>query len=239
MLLAKNYEVKIVISKIKNIFRIKERTKVYTLILLFVGLVLLLIAYLGMRHGIFIGELNQPIMDWMLSHRQTQITGTLRAITAISEPQYFALTVFAATAAWSIISKEMRRPILLSGAIALSAITSVLSKLATANLRPSEIFMMTPLELDFSFPSGHAISTFVVLSVLGYLIFSRQFNKWQLMIWSVFSVISLSLVSISRLYLGYHWTTDVIASIGLGMIILSIVILIDKKIKNYLPEKLN
>ena len=96
------------------------------------------------------------------------------------------------------------------------------------NGRPAQINMIAPFEMDYSFPSGHTISVIVCLLVLGYLIYSRHYSSGRFFGWAIITIIGTAIVAISRLYLGYHWLTDVVASIGLGFIILALVIFIDR-----------
>ena len=75
-----------------------------------------------------------------------------------------------------------------------------------------------------SFPSGHSGITFITLSALAY--FSGKIvkptAKWVL--YTIASVL-IALVTVSRLYLGAHWLTDILGSITLGFAILFAVII--------------
>jgi membrane-associated phospholipid phosphatase len=69
----------------------------------------------------------------------------------------------------------------------------------------------------FSFPSGHALSSFIFCSVLAYLVFKsglRRVHKW--LITFLLLVFSL-LIGISRIILRMHYATDVIAGFCLGI----------------------
>jgi undecaprenyl-diphosphatase len=89
--------------------------------------------------------------------------------------------------------------------------------------------MIKPFETDYSFPSGHTIGITVFLMVIGYLICSRRPGTIRAIIWIAVTMLGILAVSASRLYLGYHWLTDVIASVGLGLIVLAITIPIDRQ----------
>lgn len=67
----------------------------------------------------------------------------------------------------------------------------------------------------YSFPSAHAMISLVVYGWLGYWLASR-FPSWRILILSV-TVIAIALIGLSRLYLGVHWPTDIIAGFAAGL----------------------
>ena len=109
----------------------------------------------------------------------------------------------------------------------IAAATSVILKSVIKDPRPPQLDMVPLFETDFSFPSGHTIGMAVFLFVLGYLIYSRHFSTMRFWVWIIIAVVGTGLIALSRLYLGYHWLTDVVASLGLALIILVIVIFVD------------
>ena len=70
----------------------------------------------------------------------------------------------------------------------------------------------------YSFPSGHALLTFVFCSVIIYLIWqSRLADSWK-WIFSILLVLFSMAVGISRIILRVHYPTDVIAGFTMGYI---------------------
>lgn len=89
-------------------------------------------------------------------------------------------------------------------------------KLALARPRPQ----VTPWLVhprDFSFPSGHALGTAMVFSLLASMLSARYPRRRG----PLFGLAALLMfyVGIGRLYLGVHWPTDVLGgwAIGLGI----------------------
>ncbi|MGB3403245.1 MAG: phosphatase PAP2 family protein [Microcoleaceae cyanobacterium] len=80
-----------------------------------------------------------------------------------------------------------------------------------------------------SFPSGHAMGSIVIYGLIGYYLMN-QFKPWRWLILTLTSILIL-LIGLSRLYLGVHWPTDVIAGYIMGSIWLTIAILIIEIIK--------
>ncbi|HEX2607298.1 MAG TPA: phosphatase PAP2 family protein [Flavisolibacter sp.] len=69
---------------------------------------------------------------------------------------------------------------------------------------------------SYSFPSGHALSSFVFCSVLIWLTWQTHWKpgwKWVLTILLVAFSIS---IGISRIVLRYHYASDVVAGFSLG-----------------------
>lgn len=91
-------------------------------------------------------------------------------------------------------------------------------KVAVARERPcrelEHIRLILPCPKSFSMPSGHAITSFAVAAPLFYL--PRAFIA---LIWRLYPVILASLIAFSRLYLGVHYPTDVLAGAFLGTLL--------------------
>lgn len=108
--------------------------------------------------------------------------------------------------------------------------------------RPS-VFLRTITEDSFSFPSGHATAVVLFYGFLVYLIF-RNYTSLKTRIAVLSSLfLFVVLVDLSRLYLGVHYFSDVIAGnlVGLSALILSVGLtewFISKKSK-IIPNKTN
>lgn len=69
---------------------------------------------------------------------------------------------------------------------------------------------------NYSFPSGHAMLSMVIYGLLGYLL-ATQFYRWRVVIATI-STLLILLIGFSRLYLGVHWLTDVMAGYAAGLV---------------------
>ena len=73
-----------------------------------------------------------------------------------------------------------------------------------------ELQIIVPIPSEFSFPSGHTASSFAAASV-----FFRQLPKKL----GLPSVILAGIIGFSRLYVGVHYPTDVIAGVIMGILL--------------------
>ncbi|HMH70571.1 MAG TPA: phosphatase PAP2 family protein [Candidatus Saccharimonadales bacterium] len=171
---------------------------------------------------------DEPLHTWLVLHRTLPITNVMEVITNVMAPTYVAIFSIAGALLWGWRKKEAWRPTLLIGAMGITLIVTAFFKDIIARERPSPGQMIPPLELDYSFPSGHTIGIAVGVFVLGYLLYSRTRSKKTLYSMVTLSIVGIALIALSRLYLGYHWLTDVSASVALALIILAAVMLIDR-----------
>jgi undecaprenyl-diphosphatase len=92
-----------------------------------------------------------------------------------------------------------------------------------------------------SFPSGHTFGAGVFLCVLSYLLVAARGTRTSKLSTSVLgfaaAAIGTLVVAFSRLYLGYHWLTDVLASLGLAVAVTGIVILADGLRATVVPRR--
>ena len=132
-----------------------------------------------------------------------------------------------------IISVLKNRKIIISMPICLvlGTILSNIVKVIFARERPS----INPLavETSYSFPSGHSMMSMILYGYLIYLIYDCIKNKK--IKWIYISILSILILAIgfSRIYLGVHYTSDVIGgfTFGIAYLIIFIEIIKNKKIK--------
>ena len=85
-------------------------------------------------------------------------------------------------------------------------------KMALGRARPTELY--TGFE-QFAFPSGHVASSIVVYGFLAFLLARGKPAKMRIGV-TLLAALAILLVSLSRLYLGVHWLSDVLGSLSLG-----------------------
>ncbi|QLE58720.1 phosphatase PAP2 family protein [Nostoc sp. TCL26-01] len=77
--------------------------------------------------------------------------------------------------------------------------------------------------VHYSFPSGHAMVSTAVYGYVGYVL-AQEFPQWRQPILAATVTLILA-IGFSRLYLGVHWPTDVLAGYAIGLLWLIVCIL--------------
>lgn len=186
--------------------------------------VLMMASYLG-HFGA--GAADQPVHDWAISLRTPVATAILAFITTLTGPSWMTVITAVVGFGWMLLTREWRRPVLLMGAMTLAVLASTLIKHELSRARPAPAQMMLSVDHAFSFPSGHTLGTAVFAGCLAYLLAAHSTRRGAFALGAALAVILTAVVAFSRLYLGYHWLTDVLASAGLALVFIAAVMLAD------------
>ncbi len=117
-----------------------------------------------------------------------------------------------------------------SGAIGLN----ILLKNVFARSRPTLWQHLVSVH-DYSFPSGHAMVSLVIYGLIGYWLATR-FREWRSLV-SIVTISLISLIGLSRMYLGVHWPTDIAAGYAAGLVWLATCILALEVVHRYYPHR--
>lgn len=174
--------------------------------------------------------LDQPLLEYLSQHRTPALTSFFEVVTTIFGPVVLPIVVAVIALIWWRVSKSWWHPALLVGAMVLSTVLGMGLKVAVGRARPEDVFMQIPgFETSYSFPSGHTIGATTFVLVVSYLLLHEDTESaWRLGLWSVVAVLTIALVAVSRLYLGYHFLTDVLAGACVGVAVLGVVVAVER-----------
>ena len=128
----------------------------------------------------------------------------------------------------TIIIKNKKFSIQIWFNVAISALLNQLLKYIIQRPRPTEFRIID--ESGYSFPSGHSMVSAAFYGFLIYLIYKNVKNKY--IKWGLVSFLSLliTMIGISRIYLGVHYTSDVLAGFLIAISYLIIFVTMINKI---------
>jgi membrane-associated phospholipid phosphatase len=128
--------------------------------------------------------------------------------------------------AWLTFAGRTWRPlILVGGAAAVSVTATTVGKKLFGRTRPDHADAVPPYENSPSFPSGHTLNTTVVIGLVVYLACLQVQRTVVRVSMITAGAIFIFAMGLSRVFLGHHWLTDVIAAWLLGLAWVGIVIL--------------
>lgn len=117
---------------------------------------------------------------------------------------------------WFTSMKERAQASILAVGLSVSFLFNTWLKAVFARTRPDVIPPLT-IEHTSSFPSGHTLTAVVVYGFLMLEAWRRGHRGMAVML----AILAL-LVGLSRIYLGVHYPSDVLASVALGIIFITI-----------------
>jgi membrane protein DedA with SNARE-associated domain/membrane-associated phospholipid phosphatase len=162
---------------------------------------------------------DRALDDYLHAHATPALTTFFLIVTALGSTEAMVLlgVVVATFLAWG------RRWLFLGSWLAAVAGSAFLNHVLKGLFERPRPHFEHPLlvESSFSFPSGHAMESFVVYGMLAYLAV-LALRSWESRVAVVFeAALLVVLIGFSRMYLGVHYFSDVLAGYAAGGVWLS------------------
>lgn len=191
-------------------------------------LIISIILFIGITLLVFnnqLSNIDKLIHTNILNIRTNFLTSIFLIITHLANA-YFLITL---SIILLIIIKNKKIPL----AIIINLICSFTINELTKSIfrRPRPIGISLIEENGFSFPSGHSMVGMAFFGFITYLLYNKLKSKKSKILLVTSSTITILLIGFSRIYLGVHYLSDIIAGFLLSSIYLIIYITIIKKKK--------
>ena len=177
--------------------------------LIVTAVITVFLAVIAVSNPEWLLALDQPVSEWVRSWGGQLSLAKL--VTRLGSP---ALAVAVGVVAAAVLWPRCRASAFTLGSLVTAALTvDILLKVVVDRPRPPNPAVDTELG---SFPSGHVIHAVVIFGLVPFLLWILTNRSGLLRLgFVVFAVVVLS-VAVSRVRLGAHWPSDVIASLFIG-----------------------
>jgi undecaprenyl-diphosphatase len=200
----------------------KPINRTAVIVALISGLLAAALALFILRHPFFPGDL--AFTHFWQSHANPPLTDAMKAITYIFGDWRAAVltTVAVIIIAWKV-GKTAALAVALSGLLTLF---NYLFKSLIARPRPSAgLVKVLVQESNYSFPSSHAFFSIIFLGIIIYIL-NKQLKKGPLkLVLSLLLAFLILVVGFTRVYLGVHWYSDMLAGYLFGAFFLCLLVL--------------
>jgi len=157
---------------------------------------------------------DDAIMHWVGAHQNPHVTAVMLEITALGTGTVVGMIVLI-TGMFLWLNHHRHSAVLLAVATLGGLILDNLLKIGFNRPRP-QVFEWGTHASSSSFPSGHAMSSVIVYGTVAYLAARLQHNLRARLLTFVLAGIIVIMISISRVYLGVHYPSDILAGILIG-----------------------
>lgn len=172
-------------------------------------------------------RLDVPVERWFDARRASDTTTVMSVLATVFGPVGMPIVVAVTLIVWIALARHLWRPLLLLGGMVAGVVLAQVLAPIVRHPRPPIAQMLLAPDHTFSFPSGHVLGMADFFLLTAFLLASRIRRPWFTAVAVVVAVLAVIAQVTARLYLGYHWFTDVTASVALSCIIVGMVIAID------------
>ncbi|MGG5172690.1 phosphatase PAP2 family protein [Pseudarthrobacter sp. J1738] len=172
-----------------------------------------------------VASLDHPALAYAKTLRTPGLDSAVTAFTNVGGVYGMPILAVLVAALLTWKTHNWRPVILIVAAGAGSLLATVVGKKLIGRVRPATADAVPPYETSPSFPSGHTLNATVIIGVVVYLLCLEIRRNWLKVLVILAGGAFVIFMGLSRVFLGHHWLTDVMAAWALGLAWLALVIL--------------
>lgn len=169
---------------------------------------LFFVIFLAIAEDVFeqeIFEFDSVVYNFLVNNRNEALNNFFKIITQFGS----ALVLIIITILCVIFIRDKKYKILVPANLVTIAIINIVLKNFFLRPRPNELRLIE--ETGYSFPSGHAMASTAFYGLIIYIVHEKVENKILRNTICIMLGLLILLISVSRIYVGVHYTSDVIA----------------------------
>lgn len=169
---------------------------------------LFFVIFLAIAEDVFeqeIFEFDSVVYNFLVNNRNEALNNFFKIITQFGS----ALFLIIITILCIIFIRDKKYKILVPANLVTIAIINIVLKNFFLRPRPNEFRLIE--ETGYSFPSGHAMASTAFYGLIIYIVHEKVENKILRNTICIMLGLLILLISVSRIYVGVHYTSDVIA----------------------------
>ncbi len=209
-------------SKLRLIDRYRSLRSSFTLsFVILIGCLLLLALFGWLSQEILAKEafgFDTTILRWLHRHSNSMLDNVMLNITHLGDPEFVVVLVTISFGVLLWYKRYWAAQILFLTCLGAVILNQGL-KLVFVRPRP-QLWPQLIVEHTYSYPSGHALGSAVLYGFLAVLL-AREYPRYRLGIYSI-TILLVAAIGLSRLFLGVHYPTDIIAGYAVGIPWLSV-----------------
>lgn len=163
----------------------------------------------------FTQQFDEVVLRWFAAHRTPMLDTAMLEITTLGTGLVLIVVILVASVFLWQTQHKWSVYVLLLGTIGGSVLNSLL-KLHYNRPRPSIVEVAATVHTT-SFPSGHSMSSLVAYGSVAYLVGRLGTTRTLTRTTWLLSALVIIAIGISRMYLGVHYPSDVIAGFMAGL----------------------
>jgi membrane-associated phospholipid phosphatase len=164
-----------------------------------------------------IAGLDQPVLAQAVALRSPGLDLWVTRFTDVGGPVGMPVLAVVLTLLMVVAWRSRTPLVLMVIAAAGSLAMTETGKRLVGRVRPPHYEAVPPFESSASFPSGHTLNATVVTTVVVYLLLRHVSAAWARVVVVVTGALFVLGIGLSRVFLGHHWLTDVVAGWALGL----------------------
>jgi membrane-associated phospholipid phosphatase len=180
----------------------------------------------GLAGAVIFGLLGEQVQDQepipvdsgaaqFLHGYSSPLVDTVMLVASFLGSGWFVIPLLVLTVLLLLKVRRLDQAVFLSIAYAGSGAINYVLKSIFHRVRPE--LPWSPGSADYGFPSGHAMNSFVFYVALGMVVWTVPGRRLGLLVLAG-GLLLVLLVGISRVYLGYHYVSDVIGGYSAGLL---------------------